>query len=150
VRNSASAGNGKPKRIAIVHGSDSRAVRGELDRRFAFAKATSRYTEEYRAHVGSDRTVAMDDLCISAARHKALANLAYSKLREGPFDSEDNIRAVYEAFRRADADHRSVLASLGIERRERPIPDLQTYLASKAKPRLTFKGKDVQDAEEVS
>jgi hypothetical protein len=94
----------------------------------------------------------MDDLCISAARHKAIANLAFVKLKDGPFDSEDQVRPVYEAFRRADADHRSVLASLGIERRERELPDPMTYLASKAKQkRLPFKRTlDVSDAEEVS
>ena len=146
MRNTASAGNGKPKRIAIVHGSDSRAVRGELDGRFAFAKATSRYMEQYRQHVGPDRTIAMDDLCISAARHKALANLAYSRLKDGPFDSEGEIRAVYEAFRRADSDHRSVLASIGIERRERQVPELSEYLKQK---RLTYKTRDAVDAEEV-
>jgi hypothetical protein len=42
---------GRSQKVGIVTGVHSRAVRGELDQRFAFAKAVSEYTEEYRAHV---------------------------------------------------------------------------------------------------
>jgi hypothetical protein len=119
----------KPAKVAIVTGVNSRAVRGELDQRFAFAKATSTYTEEYRQHVGSDRSVVMDDLCRSAARHKAIMNLALARLMErGPLDTKDNIRAAYEAFRKADADHREVIRLLGIQRREKEIPRLGELL----------------------
>jgi hypothetical protein len=122
------------RRIRITTGVDSKAVRGELDQRFGFAKAISTYTEQYRAHVASD-SVVMDDLCRSAAVHKAIRNLALARMNGQPFDNADQARAAYEALRRADADHRAVLAVLGIQRREKEIPDLQSYLAQKAKER---------------
>jgi len=123
------------RKVRIVTGIDSRAIRGELDQRFAFAKMISTYEREYREHVGSD-SVVLQDLCRSAAIHKAVFNLALSRLSDaGPLDGEDGARAAYEAWRRADADLRDVLRLLGLERKAKEVPDLRTYIAHKAQAR---------------
>jgi hypothetical protein len=122
------------RKVRITTGQDSRAVRGELDLRYSFAKEIARYTAEYQEHLGDSRSVVQDDLCRSAARHKAIMNLSlYRFMSAGPLDDKDQARAAYEAFRRADADHRSVLGLLGIPRREKDVPDLHTYLAQKSR-----------------
>src|SRR5881392_307992 len=79
-RRADSARSGRPKKFGIVTGVNSRAVRGELDQRFGFARTINKYLAEYRAHAGDDRSVVMDDLAVSAARHKAIANLALNRL----------------------------------------------------------------------
>jgi hypothetical protein len=136
------AGNARARKVGITTGLDSRAIRGELDQRFAFARAVTAYAEEYRAHVASD-SVVMDDLCRSAAIHKAIKHLALARMDGQPFDNADQARAAYEALRRADADHRSILAVLGIQRREKPVPDLQDYLRQKLRRKGACNSRDV-------
>lgn len=133
LKNAASAANARAQKVGIVTGAGSRAVWGELDRRFSFAKAVGTYANEYRTHAGSDRPVTVDDLCVAAARHKALANLAYTELmRGGLFASDGSLRPAYDAFRKADADLRAVLSLLGLERREQQVPSLHEVLNSEA------------------
>jgi hypothetical protein len=116
------------RKVRIVTGVNSRAVRGELDQRFAFAKMISEYEREYREHLG-DCSVPMADLCRSAAIHKAVRNVALARfIQPGPFDDKDQARAAYEACRRADADLGQVLRTLGLEKREKPVPDLRDYI----------------------
>jgi hypothetical protein len=131
-RRADSARNGRPKKFGIVTGVNSRAVRGELDQRFGFAKTVSAYIREYQDQVGTDRSVAMDDICRSAGTAKAIRNLALFRLmRGGPYDSKDQARAAYENYRRADADLRDVLRTIGLERRERVVRSLSDVLAGK-------------------
>jgi hypothetical protein len=78
----------------------------------------------------------MADYCHSAGTAKAIRNLALARLLEaGPLDDKDETRAAYESYRKADADLREILRTLGVERREKPIPDLSEYLAQKARDR---------------
>jgi hypothetical protein len=138
--------------VRITTGAESRAIRGELDQRFAFAKRISIYEKEYREHVGSD-SVVLHDLCRSAAIHKAVFNLALARLMErGPLDDADQARAAYETWRRADADLREVARSLGLKRTEAPAPTLAEYLEQKAgeRKRLPLRIGDAVDAEEIS
>ena len=130
-----------PSRVAIVTGLDAKAVRGELDQRFGFAKAVSTYTREYQEQLGDRRSIAQDDYCRSAGTAKAIRNLALARLmNSGPFDNADEARAAYENYRRADADLRDVLRHIGLERREKPVPDLAAYLAGKRKHHVEEEG----------
>src|SRR5262245_11385895 len=72
----------RPHRVAIVTGLDAKAVRGELDRRFGFARAVSAFTREYQEQLGDRRSVAQDDYCRSAGTAKAIRNLALARLMD--------------------------------------------------------------------
>ena len=137
----------RSRKVRITTGVESRAIRGELDRRYAFARTVSTYEREYREHVGAD-SVVLRDLCRSAAIHKAVFNLALQRLMDsGPLDDQDRVRAAYEAWRTADRDLREVSRGLGLERREKPLPDLQAYLSEKTKKPLRI--ARTLDAEEA-
>lgn len=59
----------------------------------------------------------MADYCRSAGTAKAIRNLALARLmKTGPLDDKDEARAAYESYRKADADLRNILRTLGIER----------------------------------
>jgi hypothetical protein len=122
------------RKARITTGVNSKAVRGQLDGRYAFARAVSTYEREYREHVGEDCSVALADMCRSAAIHKAVFNLALARVMDaGPLDDKDEARAAYEAWRRADSDLRQVLHVLGLQKRKKELPDLHTYLQQRAK-----------------
>jgi hypothetical protein len=121
------AGNAKARKVGIVTGVNSRAIRGELDQRFAFARTVSRYTKEYEAHCGDD-SVVLRDLIHSAATLKTVRNMALDRLmKRGPFDDADEALAAYRAFRVADSDLREVLRALPLKKVEKQ-EDLPTYL----------------------
>ena len=67
----------------ITTGLASKAIRGELHQRYGFARVVTDYLTEYRTHVGPDRSVVLDDLCRSAAVHKTVANMNFTRLRGG-------------------------------------------------------------------
>jgi hypothetical protein len=93
----------------ITTGLDSKAIRGELDQRYSFARVVTGYLTEYRAHVGPDRSVVLDDLCRSAAVHKTVANMNLTRLREAiTRQHPDEANEAYEVWRTADREHREV------------------------------------------
>jgi hypothetical protein len=91
-----------------------------------------------------------------AARLSLLVDTAWAAVnREGVVRNGEATGAV-EAFRRLASEERAVLSVLGIPRRGTEPPDLQTYLAQKAKEKAAATGRlrlkdrsDVSDAEEV-
>lgn len=132
VKNAASAANARPKKVAIVYGGASRAIWGALDKRTVLGKAVAAFEAEFRQHAGPDRAATKDDLCVSAARHKALASIAFADLMErGLFDDKGSARPALEAFRRADSELRECLRLLGLKRRSEQVPSLDDYLARK-------------------
>jgi len=119
----------RSRKVRIVTGTASKAVRGELDQRYSFSRVVNGYLLEYRQHVGPDRSVVLDDLCRSAAVHKTCANLSLVRLREAiARDDSDEAKAAYEVWRAADREHREVARLLGIPRRETPVLSLRDVL----------------------
>jgi hypothetical protein len=113
--------------VAIVTGVNSRAIRGELDRRYLFARKVSEYIKEYEAHCG-EQSLVLTDLIHSAAVCKVVRNLALDRLmKRGPFDDADEALAAYRAFRTADSDLREVLRGLPLRKVEKQ-EDLTSYL----------------------
>jgi hypothetical protein len=110
--------NGTPKKLFMVTGYNSRALRGQpLHRGSGVGRAYADYLSEYRAHLGNDLSVVQTDLVDQAARLKLVSNLCYAVLMErGLFDKQGNPRPVLGEFRRACAEHRAVLLMLGIRR----------------------------------
>src|SRR5262245_34586770 len=116
------ARNAIPKKAHVVHAGGSKAILGELDGRTTLGRVVRLDEARYQEHVGPDRTAPIDDLCRSAARHRAIANLAFADLvQHGVIDSAGSPRPTYEAFRKADGDLRAVLSMLGLKRQVREI-----------------------------
>jgi hypothetical protein len=86
-------------------------------------------------HVGLDvLTRPLETLCHQAARLKVIGAIAWHRLEtEGVFVGGEPHPAL-SAFREAARDEREVLRMLGLERREKPVPDLATYLREKYAP----------------
>jgi hypothetical protein len=141
--------NGRPRKVLLRHASDSRALRyADLDLRSTAGKEYRARVTELTAHVGGDPTVPQVRLIDHAARLYLLARLAWDELsRTGAFRNGDP-RPAFDAFRRAAADEREVLRTLGIERRAKLIPDLNEYLQTQGRryPPLRLKGP-VEEAE---
>jgi len=116
------AQNAVPKRVHIVHARGSKAIMGKLDGRTAFSKIVMSYEARYREHAGADRPAPIDDLCQSAARHRAIANVAFAELvQHGVIDPAGNVRPAYDSFRKADGDLRAVLSMIGLKRQVHEI-----------------------------
>jgi hypothetical protein len=123
-------GEPQSRKVRIVTGAHSKAIRGELDGRYSFSRVVTGYLSEYRPHVGPDRSVVLDDLCRSAAVHKTCANLSLVRLREAiARDDSDEAKAAYEVWRAADREHREVARLLGIPRREKAVRSLSEVLS---------------------
>src|SRR2546427_1632887 len=144
------ARNARSMKILLRHASDSRALRyADLDLRSTAGREYAATKATLTAHLGGEVTAPQAILVDHAARLHVLTRLAWDELsRSGAFrDGEP--RPAYDAFRRAAADERSVLVTLGLERRAKDVPDLQDYLRSKASKRLRLgRTLDAEDAEE--
>ena len=132
IRNAASARNARLARKVGTLPALARALRsgGALDQRFALSKVIRAYASEYRAHVGDAASAPLTHLCDSAARHRVIANVAFTDLMQhGLFTTNGSVRGSFEVWRRADGDLRECLRLLGLERKARDVPTLAGILA---------------------
>lgn len=134
VKNPASAGNAKPKKIVVVHAGGSRALsRAAFDMRSTVGKAYRARVDELTAHLGGPDMVTVPQRIFveHAARLGVLALLALEEInRSGAFSGGD-ARPALDVYRRLAADEREVLRTLGLERKVKQVPDLDAYLQSK-------------------
>jgi len=141
VKNAASARNALPNKVWITHGGNSKTLlRATFDMRSAVGKAYQVRVEELTAHLGGAEVVTAPQrtLIDHAARLRLLALLAWDEISRGGAFRAGEPTAAFDAYRRVSADERDVLRTLGLERRAKPVPDLDSYLRAKAKrlPRL--------------
>lgn len=126
--------NARRRKVIVRHGGDSRALRyADLDLRSTAGREYRDRVTALTAHVGGDPTAPQRTLIDHAARLHVLARLAWDELsRTGAFRHGDP-RPAFDAYRRAAADEREVLRTLGIERGTKPAPDLASYLRNRRK-----------------
>jgi hypothetical protein len=157
IKNPASAANGKAKAVVIRHGGESTALRlGRFDLRSSLGKQYRSRVEALVAHLGGADAVSVPlrSLVDQAARLHLLVGIAWTELsKTGAFLKGEPTPALH-AFLRLIGEERSVLVTLGLERKAREVPDLQTYLEQKAKEqkRLPFRIRsgEIEDASEIS
>jgi len=134
----------KPKKVVLLHGNGSRALKyADLDLRSTAGKAYVRTKADLTAHLGGEENVTAPQLVFidHAARLHVLTRLAWDEIeRAGAFKHGSPCPA-FDVYRRVSADLRDVLRTLGLERRAKQVPDLDAYLRSKERKRLTFKGR---------
>lgn len=124
-----SAALARPKRVAVTHGGRSALLHAPLDRRTRFGRLHRAQVDALCRHLGGDVTVAQARLVDQAVRLRLLSELAWSELlRGGAFTEAGDPRPALDAFRRLAGDERSLLALLGVERREQPVASLDQYL----------------------
>jgi hypothetical protein len=131
VKNAASATNARARKIAITgHGGSSRTLlHGGLHLGSRVGRAYLARCSALVAHVGGQPSEVQRALIDQAARLHLLANMAYGELlRVGAFKKSGDVRAAFDAYRKAASDERDVLRLIGIERRAAPVPSLQDYL----------------------
>jgi hypothetical protein len=119
----------KSKIVVVGHGANSRALlRAPFDMRSRLGKAYRATIDALRAHVGSDVTPPQVALIDQAARLRLLTQIAWSELQHSGAFRKGEIAPAFDAYRRAAADERAVLAILGVQRRPQPVPSLDEYL----------------------
>jgi hypothetical protein len=140
VKNSASSRNARPKKIVVAHAGGAQVLmHSAFDMRSGVGKAYQARVDELVAHLGGADLVSAPQrtLIDHAARLRLLALLAWDELSRGGAFHNGEPRPAFDAYRRASADEREVLRTLGIERRAKPVPDLDTYLRGRGSmPRL--------------
>lgn len=129
----------RPKKIMITNGLKSRALlRDPLDQRTVVGKAFRARIDALTSDLGGNLTTAQTTLVDRTCRLSILAQLAWNELaRVGVLNKRGDVVAAFDVFLRVVRDERDILRLLGLERRAKPVPDLQEYLN-----RLTEK-KDV-------
>jgi len=127
--------NGRPHRIAITHALKSRALlRDPLDQRTVAGKFHREHVAMLTSDLGGDLSTAMATLVDQASRLHLIAKLGWNELvRTGLFDRKTGeAKPAYDLYLKTTRDERDVLRLLGLERRARPVPSLQTYLGALA------------------
>ena len=132
LRRPDAAANARTKKVMILgHGASSRALmHGALDQRTRVGRAYRAHEAALVAHLGGAEavTVPQRSLIDQAARLHLLGKIAWAELqRTGAFRAGELVPA-FDAFRRAAADERAVLALLGLERKTQQLPSIEDYL----------------------
>ena len=143
----------RPKKVHLIHGGSGRSLlRDPLDRRTKVHRILVQRVAELR----DVSSYALARMVEQAARLSLLVDTAWAAVNREVVVRNGEATGAVEAYRRLASEERAVLALLDLERREKEIPDLQTYLAQKAKEKAAAKGRlrlkdhsDVADAEEV-
>ena len=139
VKNQASAANARPKKVEVHHAGGSKVLlHAAFDMRSAVGKAYQARVDELVAHLGGTEMVTAPQrtLIDHAARLRLLALLAWDEISTGGAFREGEPTSAFDAYRRVSADERDVLRTLGLERRTKSVPDLDTYLRAKRLPRI--------------
>jgi len=127
-----------PRKVSIIGGGHgglrSKALlRDPLDLRTNVGKTYHAHKLALRAHIGGDPSVPEEKLIDQAARLAVLADIAWGGLmRRCTLLKNGGLHPLFEAYIKATRDQRAVLLTLGIDRRAKDVPDLQTYLRQKA------------------
>jgi hypothetical protein len=127
--------------VFLVHGALSKALRvGVPDKRSVFGKLHASLVQGYRKHLGDNLSLPQEKLCDQAARLNLLTAIAWGELHKGGMFKQGGISAAFETFIKASRDEREVLRLLGLERRPKEVPDLQTYLRQKQREKEAIDG----------
>jgi hypothetical protein len=142
------AGNAKPRVKYVVHGGVSALARDAIDGRTTLARHYREQLAALLAHVGNEAlTHPRRELVDQGARYALLVRIAWGEVLHAGIVSEGRITPAFETFLKASREHREVLGILGLERRERPVPNLEDYL--RGEPPATPEGKSPAPAEEA-
>lgn len=127
-----SARNGKTKAVTLQHGGSGRnsIMQARLDLRSRAGKAFIAEVAALKAHLGETLlTAPVTALVEQAARLALLEHIAWAELsRAEALTKGGVVHAAFEPFLRASRDRRAVLVMLGLERKQKEIPDLKQYL----------------------
>lgn len=125
------AHNARTHKVAITTGGQSvNLLRAPLDERTRAGKAYRRHVQTLERHLGGDLTAPQSRLVDQAARLALIAELAWAQIRDGGvFNKKGDVRPALDAYHKAIREERAILQLLGIERRQKPLPDLQEYIS---------------------
>lgn len=132
----ASGESTRSKKVKVtVGGFSSALLRGALDQRSAVGKRYSEHKQALLAHLTDDATQPQRMLIEQAARLSLVSDVVWAQLhRVGVFEKDGTLTSGFDAFLRSARELRSVLDALGLERRQKQLPSLGDYLASKDRP----------------
>jgi hypothetical protein len=151
IKNSASASNARPKTIRFTHAGYSGALRlGRFDLRSTMGREYRDRVAALIVHLGGADALSTPQrtLVDRAARLGLLVENMWDELSRTGTLKKGETTSAFHGFLRVVADEERVLRLLGLERRTKTVPDLDTYLRNKGeRKRLPFKGR-VLDAEE--
>lgn len=123
----------RPRKVAYTHAGKSGLRRGgaQIDRRTREARFENDVIAQRVLHLGGRD--AITEPLMSVVRHSArlelLVALAWGHvLRAGVLNQEGDLSGAFQAFLSAGRELRSVLETIGLERKAKPVLTLQEYL----------------------
>lgn len=125
-----SRGNARPKKVHIMHGGASRALRrAPLDRRTRIGRFCEGFKQALVAHVGGDPSAVQAELIELAARNAVQWRIAHEHTvrKDGRLDSQ-----ALDQYLRIQRELRGILMQLGLRRAAKQIPELKDYIEGKA------------------
>lgn len=128
----------KPRRIAYTSttGISLRTfLKAALDGRSVVTKMVRERAAVFAAQLGNDMTPAQDRIVQQVARLSILSDSTWAAVQQKGLLNDDGARTnALDTFLKVARAEREALNAIGLERRQKPLPDLGTYLASKTVP----------------
>lgn len=117
--------NARPPRVLVKHASGSRALmRAPFDLRSTVGRAYQQRVHELVAHIGGEANAVQRTLIDHAARLHLVTRLAWEEIGRSGALRDGAPSPALDTYRRAAAEERSVLLTLGLNRVAREIPRL--------------------------
>jgi hypothetical protein len=132
--------NAMPRKVFPVHAGAAKVLRkGVIDRRGTLGHAFYGELANLRTHIGGDPTLPLARLIEQGAMLHLLQAMAWAEVQTAGrlIRTDGTAHPALDVLLRTMRERREVLKLLGLERRAKPIPSLQEYLAKKATEKET-------------
>lgn len=106
-----------------------------LDERSEVFKLVAERARSFAAQLGNDLTPAQERIVQQAARLSLLSDSTWAAVQiKGLLNEEGARTQAVDSFLKVSRAEREALNAIGLERRQKPLPNLSEYLASKSVP----------------
>ena len=130
--------DGRPRKVfyqSTTGISLRRFLKVALDGRSVVTRMVNERASTFSAQLGNDLTPAQDRVVQQVARLGVLADAAWaSVLQKGLLNDEGARTNALDTFLKVARAEREALNAIGLERRQKPLPSLGEYLATKSVP----------------
>ncbi len=123
-----SAALARPKVKFITHGGASALLRDSFDGRTRLARLYHERLLELQAHLGGDLSAPQKQIVDQAVRLGLAADIAWGAVLKDGVVNGSATTAAFETYVKATRDQRAALQLLGLERRSKPVQDIDDYL----------------------
>lgn len=124
--------NGRPTKFYVTTGAAARILTERLDERSILGRAEKERTTELQGQYGEQITPAGMSVLRAAVRQGLIADIAWADISERGVLIGGQENPAVNVLLRAYRGKLTALQLLGLERKDKLVPDLKQYLASRA------------------